>query len=137
MKRLLTLLFAAVLVAQLPGCAAPEGGASSASPTMSGEGEPFTFTDDLGRAVTVDDPQRVAVLMGSFAEVWLLAGGTLAAVTEDAFSERDLDLDDSVALVGSRSGPCDPLCQFRRSGGHGGQPGGRRTESGLLWREPL
>ena len=105
MKRLLTLLFAAVLVAQLPGCAASEGGASSASPTMSGEGEPFTFTDDLGRAITVDDPQRVAVLMGSFAEVWLLAGGTLAAVTEDAFSERDLDLDDSVALVGTNKDP--------------------------------
>ena len=36
---------------------------------------PVTFTDDLGREVTVDHPQRVAALIGSFTDVWQLAGG--------------------------------------------------------------
>ena len=35
-----------------------------------------TFTDDLGRQVTVPAaPQRAAALIGSFADVWCLAGG--------------------------------------------------------------
>ena len=34
-----------------------------------------TFTDGLGREVTVDRPQRVACLIGSFADIWYLAGG--------------------------------------------------------------
>lgn len=43
-----------------------------------------TFTDDLGYEVTVDHPQKTAVLSGSYADAWQLAGGELAAVTEDA-----------------------------------------------------
>ena len=46
-----------------------------------------TFTDDLGRAVTVASCERVAVLQGSLAAVWLLAGGTVSAATHDAFVE--------------------------------------------------
>ena len=37
----------------------------------------ITFTDDLGRTVTVDRPQRTAALLGSFAQVWMLAGGEM------------------------------------------------------------
>lgn len=46
-----------------------------------------TFTDDRGRTVTVTSCGRVAALQGSLAAVWLLAGGTLAAVTHDALLE--------------------------------------------------
>ena len=32
------------------------------------------FTDDLGRTVTVELPQQVVALIGSFADVWQLVG---------------------------------------------------------------
>ena len=45
------------------------GGAAAAQETMS-------LTDDLGRSVTIEkQPQRVAALIGSFADIWCLAGG--------------------------------------------------------------
>ena len=43
-----------------------------------------TFTDDLGYTVTVNHPQKTAVLSGSYADAWQLAGGVIAAATEDA-----------------------------------------------------
>lgn len=64
-----------------------------------------TFTDALGREVTVDQPKKVAALMGSFAEVWVLSGGELAGVTEDATSERELTLGDDVTLLGTMQAP--------------------------------
>ena len=43
------------------------------------------ITDDLGRTVELHrPPQRVAVLNGSYAETWLLAGGEISAVVKDA-----------------------------------------------------
>ena len=63
MKRLLAL---ALCLALLAGC-----GTAPVPPTQG-----VTFTDDLGRTVTVDQPERVAALLGSFAQIWMLAGGT-------------------------------------------------------------
>ena len=60
-----------------------------------------TIVDDLGRSVTVDNPQRVAVLIGSFADVWCLAGGedSLVATANDAWTYFDyLPLDNVVNL---------------------------------------
>ena len=60
-----TKLFSLVLIlCLLCGCAAQTQPAVTDSP------EAVTFTDDLGRTVTVSNPQRVAALLGSFAEVW-------------------------------------------------------------------
>ena len=50
-------------------------------------------------------PQRVVSLYGSFAEAWLQAGGTLVGVTEDAVSERRLQLDESVRIIGTTKEP--------------------------------
>ena len=36
---------------------------------------PQTFTDDLGREISLDPPKRVAAMIGSFADIWCLAGG--------------------------------------------------------------
>ncbi|MEY8460702.1 ABC transporter substrate-binding protein [Eggerthellaceae bacterium 24-137] len=47
---------------------------------------PVTFTDDMGNEVTVDNPQRVVACMGSFANAWELAGGTLVGVSDDALT---------------------------------------------------
>ncbi|MBQ7158894.1 MAG: ABC transporter substrate-binding protein [Treponema sp.] len=45
------------------------------------------FTDALNRTVSVESPQKVAVLQGSLASVWTLAGGKIACATADAFIE--------------------------------------------------
>lgn len=52
--------------------------------------EEYTFTDALGREVTVGSTENVAVLLGSFADVWMLAGGEINAVVSDAFGNYDL-----------------------------------------------
>lgn len=91
---------AAMLSALLLMTACGTGAQSAGQPVSSSQSQQeaeapdtsVTFTDDLGRTVTVDQPERVAAAVGSFAEVWLLAGGELCAVTEDAYSERKLEL---------------------------------------------
>lgn len=94
MKKMLSLLLALLL---LTGCA-PQ----SAPKDTQG----FTFTDDLGREITVDQPQRVVSLIGSFADIWYLAGGidTLVATTNATWTYYDLPLrEDIVNLGGSKA----------------------------------
>ena len=52
-------------------------------------------------------PQRVAVLLGSYADVWCLAGGqdSLVAAADDAWTDFDLNLSDEVANLGSLMEP--------------------------------
>ncbi len=59
------------------------------------------FTDDLGREVTVTEPKRVAALLGSFADVWLLAGGEVCATADDAWEDLDLPLGEDVTNLGN------------------------------------
>lgn len=62
------------------------------------------FTDALGREVTVGkNPERVAVLLGSFADVWMLSGGELCAAAEDAWEDFGLEPRDAVNLGGAHS----------------------------------
>ena len=98
MRKLLSLLLCLVL---LTGCAAPAAPEVSESVPETSETvpatteavpEPVTFTDDLGRTVTVENPQRVAALLGSFAQVWYLAGGTVCASADDAWDDFDLPM---------------------------------------------
>lgn len=81
-----------------------------------GRGEPVTsdapsgavnFTDDLGRTVSLDEPERVAVLTGSFADIWCLAGGrdTLVAAAGDAWTSFELDLPEDVTDLGAIKQP--------------------------------
>lgn len=79
----------------LTGCSSREIPAATVSPDTA-----VTFTDDLGRTVTVNTPQRVAPLLGSFAQVWMLAGGTVHATAEDAWEDLKLDLPDDAVNLG-------------------------------------
>lgn len=88
MKRLLAIFLCAALL--LCGCAGDQNEFQSG----------YTFTDDLGRVVTVEDPQRVACLLGSFADVWHLAGGSLVAAPDDAWDDFDLPLGEEVINLG-------------------------------------
>ncbi len=82
--------FALILVLLLCSCA---------SPTAQDGG--YTFLDDLGREVTVSSVERVAALTGSFAEVWLLAGGEICAAADDAWEELELTLPADAVNLGA------------------------------------
>ena len=62
------------------------------------------FIDSLGREVSVKkNPERVAALLGSFADVWMLSGGDLCAAAEDAWEDFGLELDDCINIGGAHS----------------------------------
>lgn len=91
MKKMLSVLLVLLL---LTGCSAPQQAAEGG----------VTFTDDLGRNVTVDSPRRVAALLGSFAQIWMLAGGEVIATADDAWDDLQLELpEDAVNLGGTKS----------------------------------
>ena len=101
MRIRLSLLFTA-LALLLSGCATPAPPVSGASdpgalsPDLSpAPEEAVTFSDALGRELSVPPPRRVAALIGSFADVWTLAGGgdTLVAAAGDAWTSFDLELE--------------------------------------------
>ena len=98
-KVLLSLALSMMMLFALAACASEKGDKGTA--------QGFTFTDDLGRQVTVDDPQRVAAMIGSFADIWCLAGGkdTIVAAAGDAWTQFDLGLDDEVLDLGAIKEP--------------------------------
>lgn len=72
--------------------------------TMENENvQTVTFIDDLGREVSVKNPQRVAALLGSYAHIWHLSGGIVVASADDAWEDFDLPLSaDSINLGGTK-----------------------------------
>ena len=61
-------------------------------------------TDALGREVEIKkNPSRVAALLGSFADVWTLAGGELCAAAGDAWEDFGLELENAVNIGGAHS----------------------------------
>lgn len=103
MAKLLACLMSLLLLA---GCS-PNAREELAAVSLDPSREAVTFTDDLGRTVTTPPPQRVAAMIGSFADVWCLAGGreTLVATASDAWTSFSLGLDDSVQNLGAVKEP--------------------------------
>lgn len=103
MKKYVRVLAALLCALLLASCGAkPAQPAEPDKSDESAEWTAMTIKDDLEREVTLEArPQRVAVLMGSFAETWLLAGGELIAAPKDAWEDFDLGLDESVTNLGS------------------------------------
>ena len=91
-KQNILLLAVLILLTTMVGC--------SRQTTFAAPADGFTFIDDLGREVTVSDPQRVAALLGSFADVWYLAGGTVAASADDAWADFELPLPEDAVNLG-------------------------------------
>ncbi len=72
--------------------------------------EPASFTDALGRSVTIKEkPKRVAALLGSFADVWCLAGGEICAATDDAEEDFGIKADGMIPLGGAHSPSLESL----------------------------
>ena len=90
--RLLPIFLSALLLLAL----IPLGCKPSPEPKTEGD---VTFTDALGRTVTVKkNPERVAALLGSFADVWQLSGGTLCAAADDAWDDLGLEMGEAVNI---------------------------------------
>ena len=119
MKRILPLFLALALL--LTGCTAvsttestsqtvsqvdsPSSAPESASSQLESAGE-VSITDSNGSQITLDtSAPRVVAAYSSFAEAWLLAGGELCGVTQDALEQRDLGLPEDIAVVGTVKEP--------------------------------
>ena len=102
-NRILCLFTALVLSASaLGGCSGKNEGSELSDSVI--------FTDALGREVAVNkNPARVAALLGSFADTWVAAGGTLCAAAEDAWDDFGLDLGEAVSLGGAHSPSLETL----------------------------
>lgn len=98
MRRQICIMLCLALL--LAGCGAP-----AAAPVETPD-DAVTLTDDLGRQLSLPKPRRTAALIGSFADVWCLAGGqeTLVAAADDAWTSFDLDLE-GVANLGAIKEP--------------------------------
>lgn len=82
-----------------------ESDLSSASSQLESAGE-VSITDSNGSQITLNTHSpRVVAAYGSFAEAWLLAGGELVGVTQDALEQRDLGLPEDIAVVGTVKEP--------------------------------
>lgn len=93
----------------LSGCGAAEenaaaGGTQVVTEAPEEEAEAsgeVTFTDDLGRQVTVASHERVATLIGSFTDIWMLAGGEVVAAANDSWESLELELAEDTVNLGS------------------------------------
>ena len=104
MKRLIAAILSACLMLSMCACSGEEPTADSSAGKKTG----YVFSDSLGNEIALGEmPGRVAILLGSYAEAWLLAGGEmqLVAVTQDAFDERGLELDAAVSNLGQSHEP--------------------------------
>lgn len=109
-KTVFPIFLAAILA--LAGCSrvsqVADKAAKEAENAVTEPAESISFTDDAGRTITLDkQPDRVAALIGSFADIWCSAGGsdTLVAAAGDTWTSFDLDLPDTVLDLGSVKSP--------------------------------
>lgn len=89
-------------------CGKPaEPPAQSQPADASSEAAKIEFTDALGQEFSIEKPKRVAVMIGSFADIWLLAGGkdVLVATANDAWESYLLGLRENVINIGSAMKP--------------------------------
>ena len=119
MKRYLCLAVAVLFVLQAAGCASSSAPQETEQPQQAQEvqetqeiqntqeQEACVFTDDLGREVSVTKAERVAVMIGSFADVWCLAGGRdkIVATADDSWTSFDLGLNEDVLNLGAIKTP--------------------------------
>lgn len=106
------LLFALLLTACGRSAQPGSQSAKQSQPVdVSSEAGKIAFTDALGQEFSIDPPRRAVVMIGSFADVWVLAGGedVLAATANDAWESYGLDLGEETANIGSPMKPSAEL----------------------------
>lgn len=104
MKRFIALFMALVLFT-FCGCSVKSS--DNVSSDMDAQ---VIFTDALNREIHIKkSPERVAALIGSFADVWQLSGGSVCAAAEDAWDDFGLELGDAVNIGGAHSPSVESL----------------------------
>lgn len=104
MKRFIALFMALVLFT-FCGCSV-----KSSDNVSSDFDAQIIFTDALNREIHIEkSPERVAALIGSFADVWQLSGGSVCAAAEDAWDDFGLELGDAVNIGGAHSPSVESL----------------------------
>ena len=104
MKRLIAVFIALVLFT-FCGCSV-----KSSDIVSSDLDAQIIFTDALNREIHIEkSPERVAALIGSFADVWQLSGGSVCAAAEDAWDDFGLELGDAVNIGGAHSPSVESL----------------------------
>lgn len=113
MKKFAVILAAALVLAALSSCGTNSETVQNNNETVSGtdvnSGGEVTFTDSVGRTVTVSDPKKIAVFTSSFADIWQLAGGTVSFATEDAFDNENITLPEDTVNIGLLDSPSAEL----------------------------
>ena len=98
---ILYIVVIALALSALVSCSKADADAENETET---ETDTVVFIDALGREVSVGkNPKRVAALLGSFAEIWQLAGGSLCASAEDAWEDFGLEMGDAISIGGAHS----------------------------------
>ena len=99
-KKYLSIILILVMILTCGCTAKPEKKEEKTASEKTGE---ITFTDDLGREVTVNQPKRVACLISSFSDIWYQAGGVdqIVAATSATWKYLDLPLKEDVVNLGS------------------------------------
>lgn len=116
LKKAAALAIAIAMIFSFAACSSDTGNTETAnSETVSSEvseestaaESDYTYTDALGREVNILSHERVACLMGSFADMWCIAGGkeSLVASADDTWTGFDLNLADTVENLGQIKEP--------------------------------
>ncbi len=110
MKKIVLMISMCVTLA---GCGMVENNTTNYA--SDSEDSALVYEDALGNTIEFTEEERkgisegtvkVAVLSGSYAEIWFLAGGKPHVVTEDAFDDdREIGIDDTTVNAGSLKNP--------------------------------
>lgn len=101
MRRFVSLVVSLLITLSLCSC-------SVSQKPQEPENAYYTFSDDLAREVSLQKkPERVLALIGSFADIWCLAGGkdSLVAAASDTWTSFSLDLSEDVVNIGTVKEP--------------------------------
>ena len=94
-KQLISLLLCLAVLSAMTACGAGPTAPSAALPADTGAVE---LVDALGNRVSLSKDARVACGYASFAQCWLLSGGKLVGVTQDAFDRGILSAGDASVI---------------------------------------
>ncbi|MBP5249755.1 MAG: ABC transporter substrate-binding protein [Lachnospiraceae bacterium] len=105
MRKLFVFILCMLFMACPAGCSKAKEAQENAGNVISADDGTVRFTDSLGREVTVKESKKTAVLLGSFCDIWVTAGGEVAATVKDAWTSFDLGLSEDTVNLGSFLNP--------------------------------
>lgn len=105
MKRKIVLSLILCLAVTFAACSKTEKKNNKQDINITQNQEGVTFTDSLGRELTVSKADRVVTLLGSFCDEWMAAGGSVVGTASDTFTSYDFGFDESVVNTGSNLHP--------------------------------